>query len=187
MKVVNTKNIVCVIIILFCVFPLTLAISDDGFEMGTQFEGSFLRKSPKETLFSLSLPASVPSLGTSLPTLYATWYPQKNIGLTAKGGLGYSSGFGTVGSGGLGISYLPFGYEASTICFSANAVYYGLYDTKNLHLVGAGLSVGWNLGDYSNFVRRVEIQYDFLRGINEEKTEYKISFLISTGVLFSGN
>ena len=187
MKILKIKFVVCAIITLFYLFPLTLAISDDGFEMGTQFGGAFLRKADKETLFSFSLPSSVPSLGTSLPLLYATWYPRKDIGFTAKGGLGYSSGFGTIGSGGLGFSYLPFGYESSTLCLSASANYYGLYDTKISHLVGGGLSIGWNFGNDTNFIRKIELQYNYLRGINYAATEHQFSFLISTGVLFSGN
>ena len=186
MKVMKIKSIVCIIITLFYLFPLTSAISDDGFELGTQFEGSFLWNA-KETLFSLSLPSSVPSLGASLPSLYGTWYPNEYIGFTGEGSFGYSKDSGTISYAGLGVSYLPYGYESSTICLSVNVFYYGLYNMKNIrnsHLVGIGPGIGWNLGTYSDFIRRFEIQYHFLRGIGDDKIEHKISFLVGTGVLF---
>lgn len=186
MKVMKIKSIVCIIITLFYLFPLTSAISDDGFELGTQFEGSFLLNA-KETPFSLSLPSSVPSLGTSLPSLYGTWYPNEYIGITGEGSFGYSRDSGTISYGGLGISYLPYGYESSTMCLSLRGFYYGLYNIKNIgnsHLVGIGPGVGWSFGDYSNFIRRFEIQYRFLHGIGDDRKEHKISFLVGTGVLF---
>ena len=145
MTVMNTKNIVCVIITLLFVFPLTSAVSNEGLELGTQFEGSVFWNA-KDASFSVSSPSSVPSLGTSLPSLYVTWYPNEYIGLTSEGGFGFSTDSGIVGHGGLGFSYLPFGYSSSTVSLSVRTFYSGLYlsnfDMKDSHLVGIGPCAG---------------------------------------------
>ena len=186
MKVMNTKSIVCVIITLFFLFPLTSAMSNEGLELGTQFEGSVFWNA-KDALFSVSLPSSVPSLGTSLPSLYITWYPNEYIGFTSEGSFGFSTDSGIMGYGGLGISYLPFGYSSSTVSLSCRIFYSGL-SLSNMevsHLVGIGPCVGWNSGSYSKFIRRLEIQYRLLRSLGDDRgLDHKLSFVVRTGILF---
>ncbi|MDE0636838.1 MAG: hypothetical protein OXI43_13455 [Candidatus Poribacteria bacterium] len=173
--------------IAICSFT-TEAIPND-FDLGTQL-GASLVHDADGTLSTISSPASVPTAGTSLPSLYITWYPNEYMGITPEASYGNSSDTGYIGYFGIRLSGLLQGYTVSTPYAAVDFSLYGIGLPKyeRLRLMGLGGSLGYHFNINSQFICRVEAQYRRLISISDQREEAnKVSLVISLGTLFSVN
>lgn len=183
----NTYRRLIIIVSMFlCVFPVAPVMSQ-GVDLGTKFGASLVYDLVDENISSFSLPSSVPSLGTSLPSLYTTWYPTEYLGMTADASYGYSSGSGYIGSFGIDISGLLNGFASSTPYMSVGTSFYGLSSSKYKEslLIGFGGGIGYIFNIDSKFTSRLEAQYRYLMDPDDGGTAHKVSLVVSIGTLFS--
>ena len=136
-------RLIIIISIFLYMFPLTPAMSQ-GFDFGTKFGASVVFDDDKN-VSSFSLPSSVSSIGTSLPSLYMTWYPIEYFGITSEASYGYSSDSGYTGFLGIGLSGLLRGFTSSTPYISGDVSIHGLSTSKyeEFRLIGIGGSAGY--------------------------------------------
>ena len=178
------RFIVCIVSILLYVFPLASAMSN-SLDFGTQFGASYTDY-PEDALRSFNLPSSVPSLGTSLPSFYLTWYPNEYIGMTPEASWGFSSDTGYTGHFGFRLSGLLRGYTSSTPYAVADVSVYGidLPEHGRTRLLSFGGGLGYHFNAYSKFICRIEAQFKRLIG-DDGREGNKFSLVVSIGTLFS--
>ena len=167
------------------VFPLTPAMSQ-GLDIGTKF-GPSLVYDIDENIASFSVPSSVPSFGTSLPSLYIALYPIEYFGITCEGSYGYSSDSSYIASLGIGLSGLLHGFTSSTPYISGDVSFSGLSSSKyeELWLIGVGGGVGYLFNIDSKFTCGLEARYRHLINLDDGSRAHKISLVVSIGTLFS--
>lgn len=179
------RRLIIIVSMFLYVFPLMPAMSQ-GLDIGTKFGPSLVFDSDKN-IVSFSVPSSVPSVGTSLPSLYTTWYPIEYFGLTVEGSYGYSSDSGYIGSLGIGFSGLRHGFTSSTPCISGDLSLYGLSSSKyeELWLIGVGGGAGYLFNIDSKFTCGLEARYRYMRNFDDRSSGHKVSLVVSIGTLFS--
>ena len=184
MKDIYRRLIIIVGMFLY-MFPLTPVMSQ-GLDIGTKF-GPSLVYDIDENIASFSVPSSVPSFGTSLPSLYATFYPIEYLGITCEGSYGYSSDSGYIYSVGIGLSGLLYGFTSSTPYISGDVSFSGLSSSKyeELSLIGVGGGAGYLFNIDSKFTCGLEARYRYLINPDDGSRGHKISLVVSIGTLFS--
>lgn len=183
------RRLIIIVSMFLYVFPLTPAMSQD-LDIGTKFGPSLVFDFDDDldkNIFSFSGPSSVPSFGTSLPSLYTTWYPIEHLGMTVEGSYGYSSDSGYIGSLGIGLSVLFYGFTSSTPYMSGDISLYGLSSSKydELGLIGVGGGLGYLFNIDSKFTCGLEVRYRYLMNLDDGLRVHKISLVVRIGTLFS--
>lgn len=183
------RRLIIIVSMFLYVFPLTPTMSQ-GLDIGTKFGPSLvydIDKNEDKNIASFSVPSSVPSFGTSLPSLYTTLYPNEYLGITCEGNYGYSSDSGYIVSLGIGLSGLLHGFTSSTPYISGAVSFYGLSSSKyeELWLIGVGGGAGYLFNIDSKFTCGLEARYRYLINPDDGSKAHKISLVVSIGTLFS--
>jgi hypothetical protein len=161
------------------------------FEFGTQFGISHTiarndEYSDTRSLTLIHIPGG-PISGFSLPSLYATWFPNKNfaVGPEFRFGRGTYDGNDSITSLHFGgrIAYILDSYSKSTpyILGRSSILAEYLYSDVELSVnIGGGIGYQWRIGPA--FILRTEAQYQ--RVLVEDENANEFSFIIGIGTRF---
>ena len=199
----NKNNIVSALIMFSFAFLILTSIPAmaTDFEFGTQFGISHIIASDDydTTSFTFTqIPGGLIS-GFSLPSLYATWFPNENFGIGPEFSFSNfsfdeDSNISTLYLGGRA-SYLLNGYSGSTPYISGRFSLYTISlgelifsddETGILANIGIGFGYQWRIGPA--FVLRTEAHYQRILPFEDEPVAgNEFSLIIGIGTRFGNN